>query len=276
MTCLPTQTIAAAILFASLLLDAALVDAADVLEKIVWTLPGTEVGDANLTDARTLIDEHGFESWFLLRTTNSNGTVASRTWARDGRYARLDASASDLFGAPIKGAVYRTQPTALAPFIAGVTRTYTIDCTMKQGELILAPGPDHAVVLGWRSPFDGRVAIRGSFNNRQTCCGNNSQVNWYVERGTAPDRKIGFKPETLAQGVSDDKVNGGISPFEMQDLEVVAGDWFYFIVDSKADGTGTPHHGDATILDLTITMTGATLPPPPEFEKDIRPLLTAH
>ena len=89
---------------------------------------------------------------------------------------------------------------------------------MKQGELILAPGPDHAVVLGWRSPFDGRVAIRGSFNNRQTCCGNNSQVNWYVERGSAPDRKNGFKPEVLAQGVSDDKVNSGLSPFEVDDV----------------------------------------------------------
>ena len=276
MTYLPRLTIAVAIIVASFVFDTALVDAADVAEQIVWTLPGTEVSDADLTDARTLIDEHGFESWSLLRTTNSNGPVATRTWAHDGRYAPLDWSGSDLFGAPIKGAIFRTKPTALAPFIVGVTRTYTIDCTMKQGELILAPGPDHAVVLGWRSPFDGRVAIRGSFNNRQTCCGNNSQVNWYVERGTAPDLTIGFKPEVLAQGVSDNNIDGGVAPFEMTDLEVLAGDWFYFIVDSKADGTGTPHHGDATILDLSITMTGATLPPPPEFEKDIRPLLTAH
>jgi hypothetical protein len=175
MTRLPTQIITVAILFASILLDAALVDAADVPEKIVWTLPGSAVSDADLTEASTLIDEYGYESWFLLRTTNSKGAVASRTWAHDGRYAPLDLSGSDLFGVPVRGAVFRTKPTALAPFIAGVTQTYTIDCAMKQGELILAPGPDHAVVLGWRSPFDGRVAIRGSFNNRQTCCGNNSQ-----------------------------------------------------------------------------------------------------
>ena len=110
MTYLPRLTIAVAIIVASFVFDAALVDAADVAEQIVWTLPGTEVSDADLTDARTLIDKHGYESWFLLRTTSSKGAVASRTWAHDGRYAPLDSSGSDLFGAPIKGAIFRTNP----------------------------------------------------------------------------------------------------------------------------------------------------------------------
>ena len=218
----------------------------------------------------------GHESWFLLRTTNSKGPIGSRTWIRDGKYAPLDSYGSKLFGVPVKGAIFRTKPTALAPFVAGVTSDYTIDCTMKRGEVLLAPGPDHAVVLGWRSPFAGRVAIGGSFNNRQTCCGKNSQVNWYVERGSAPDVQNGFQPETLAKGVSDNLINGGVAPFKIDGIKVEAGDWFYFIVDAKADGTGTPHHGDATVLELSITMTGATLPPPPQFESDIRPILAAH
>ncbi|MBC8356395.1 MAG: PSD1 domain-containing protein [Planctomycetes bacterium] len=270
MTSLSKYVVAAALCLAPVLIHAA-----DVPNEIVWTLPGSAVSDADLANSRSLVDEHGYESWFLMRTTNSKGPVASRTWLRDGRYAPLASPASNLFGVPLKGAIYQAQPQ-LAPFIAGVTETYTIDCTFKQGELMLAPGPDHAVVLGWRSPFDGLVSIHGSFNNRQTCCGANSQVNWYVERGSAPDLQNRFKPKTLAQGVSDDRINGGLSPFEMSDLEVASGDWFYFIVDARADGTGSPHHGDATAVIVSITMTGSTLPPPPEFETDIRPLLTAH
>ena len=272
MTSVSTHAAAAAVLLTSVLAHAA---DTDMSRKIVWRLPGSAVSDANLGNSRSLLDEHGYESWFLMRTTNSKGPVASRTWLRDGKYSPLASAASNMFGVPLKGALYREQPQ-LAPFIAGVTETYTIDCTFKQGELMLAPGPDHAVVLGWRSPFDGLASIRGSFDNRQTCCGATSQVNWYVECSRAPDLQNGFNPKTLAQGVSDDRINGGLSPFEMSDLEVASGDWLYFIVDAKADGTGTPHYGDATAVNVSITMTGTTLPPPPKFETDIRPLLTAH
>ena len=260
--------IAAVVCLAPTLLKAA--------DQVVWTLPGRTVSGADLAESRTLLDEYGHESWFLLRTTSSKGPLASRTWLHDGKYAPLDSYGDKLFGVPIKGAIFQTKPSALAPFIAGVTKDYTIDCTMKQGELVLAPGPDHAVVLGWRSPFDGRVSIRGSFDNRQTCCGRNSQVNWSVERGGAPDLTNGFKPESLAAGVADNVINGGLAPFKLDDLAVQVGDWIYFVVDAKADGTNTPHHGDATLLDLSITMTGATLPPPPKFENDIRPLLVTH
>ena len=253
-----------------------LIRTSDSADEIIWTLPGTAIAEADLQESRSIFDETGHESWFLLRTTNSKGPVTSRTWLHDGKYVPLEFHGDRLFGVPVKGAVFRTNPTALAPFVAGVTSDYTIDCTMKQGELMLAPGPDHAVVLGWRSPFDGKAAIRGSFNNRQTCCGKNSQVNWYVERGSAPDSTSGFNPETLAKGVSDNLIDGGVTHFRMDELKVAAGDWFYFIVDAKADETATPHHGDATILDLSISMTEAKLPPPPQFESDIRPLLTTH
>ena len=33
------------------------------------------------------------------------------------------------------------------------------------------------------------------------------------------------------------------------------------IVDAKADGTGSPHHGDATAFEVTITVKDAKLPP---------------
>jgi len=239
---------------------------------VEWKLSGEQIDGS----ARSLIDDLGYESWFLMRTTTAKGSIQNRTWVRDGRYVPLEQTSTRMFGLPLAGAIFRVKPNSLAPFVAGVTENYTIDCTFRKGEVLLAPGPDHAVVLAWRSPFDGLLSMKGSFNNRQSCCGVNSQVNWYVERGTAPNLKSGFQPTTLAKGVSNLEVDNGISSFEFKELEVSVGDYFYFIVDAKADNTGTPHHGDGTALDLTITVSGATVPPPPTFEKDIRPLLATH
>ncbi|MFO0248368.1 MAG: DUF1549 domain-containing protein, partial [Planctomyces sp.] len=54
-----------------------------------------------------------------------------------------------------------------------------------------------------------------------------------------------------------------------------ADDYFFFIVDAFADGSATPHYGDATRLEVTITVRDVVLPLPPSFEKDVLPLLAA-
>ncbi|MBM82316.1 MAG: hypothetical protein CMJ78_17250 [Planctomycetaceae bacterium] len=240
-------------------------------ETVSWKLTGSEINGS----AGSAADDFGGTPWKFLRTTNSKGPVASRTWIRDGKYVPLEQLSARMFDLPLAGAIFQTKPTSKAPFVAGVQDSYTIDCTFKKGEVMLAPGPDHAVVLAWRSPVDGQLSMKGMFNNRQSCCGVNSQVNWYVERGPAPNAN-GFKPKTLAKGVSNLEVEKGISPFEFNDLVVREGDYFYFIVDAKADGTGSPHHGDGTAFEVTITIKGAKLPPPPTFEKDIAPILASY
>ncbi|MBC8351954.1 MAG: PSD1 domain-containing protein [Planctomycetes bacterium] len=242
------------------------------LEVVEWKLVASQVNGTS----RAATDDFGFDTWHFLRTTNHTGPVASRTWHRDGQYAPLDNLLKRMFGLPLSGAIFQTTPTAKAPFVAGVGEDYTIDCTFKRGEILVCPGPDHAAILAWKSPFDGVVSIQGAFNNRQTCCSVNSQVNWYIERGGAPNLEAGLKPTLLAQGTSNREIEDGISRFDLNDLEVSVGDYFYFIVDAKADGSGSPHHGDGTALDLTITMSCAALPPPPTFEEDVRPLLAAH
>jgi len=132
-----------------------------------------------------LVDEFGHESWFFMRTTNAKGPIETRIWVRDGKYVPLDHRSTGMFDLPLAGAIFQTKPSTIAPFVAGVRQDYTIDCTFKKGEILLAPGPDHAVVLAWRSPFDGKLSMSGLFNNRQNCSGVNSQVNWYVQRGPA-------------------------------------------------------------------------------------------
>ena len=248
------------------------VNADEQPRTVHWKLTDEQINGS----ARSAFDEFGHESWFFLRTTTTEGPIQTRTWVRDGKYVPLDQLSNRMFDVPLAGAIFRTSPTTLAPLVAGVTEDYTIDCTFKKREVVLAPGPDHAAVLAWKSPFNGVLSMKGTFNNRQSFCGANSQVNWYVERGSAPDPQAGFHRTTLIQGVSNLEVDQGVSRFEFKDLKDFSGDYFHFIDDAKADNTGSPHHGDATALKLAITVSGATVPPPPAFEKDIRPLLAAY
>ena len=237
-----------------------------------WRLTGERVTG----DAPHATDQLGNITWHFLRTTNSQGAIGSRTWLRDGKYVPLDATSTRIFDQPLAGALFQKHPATLAPFVAGVTATHNSDVQWRKGELLVAPGPDHAAVLAWTSPVRGALRIEGTINNRQTCCGKNSQVNWYLERGPAPNLKSGFTPQRLAQGISDDQIDGGQSRFEIHDLPVEQGDYFYLIIDARADGSSTPHHGDATAVDLSFKVEGATLPPPPTFEKDILPLVAQH
>ena len=165
---------------------------------------------------------------------------------------------------------------ALAPFAGRYTAAQNVGVKFRAGESVIAPGPDHAIVIGWRSPVAGRLDITGEFQHAQNCCGKNSQINWYVERGPAPNLERGFQPLSLAKGRADFGTPSEHGRFKLRDLEVQPGDFFYFIVDCVADGTGTPHHGDATRLVARLTVHGAQLPEVPSFEKAIGPLLARH
>ena len=224
-----------------------------------------------------LPDGYGFGNvWHLLRTTRSQGPMATRTWQRDGRYAMLKLRGDRLFSAPISAWAFRLKPSALAPFAGRYTSAQNIGVSFKAGDVVIAPGPDHAIVVGWRSPVTGILEIQGEFQHAQSCCGVNSQINWYVERGPAPDPLRGFRPVSLAKGRSDFGTSTEHGRFHLKDLKVKSGDFVYFIVDCVADGTSTPHYGDATRLVAKLTVRGATLPKPPSYEKVVRPLLAKH
>ncbi len=79
----------------------------------------------------------------------------------------------------------------------------------------------------------------------------------------------------LASGESDFGTATQRGVFHVRDQVVQPDDYVYFIVDAFADGTATPHHGDGTRLEVTLTVRDAVVPPPPSFENDVLPLLAA-
>ncbi len=240
-------------------------------------IPYTWTADSNSISGRDTVTpgENGTPLWHLLRTTTSEGPVASRTWAHDGKYTSLDHVKENLFGQPISGAIFQISPTDKAPFIGAVTERHTGDVAWEKGELMVTPGPDHAAVLGWQSPADLSISINGLVDNRQICCGANSQVNWYLEIGPAPTLEESSSSISLAKGFSDAQ-NGGPAKFDIQDIEIQEGMFIYLIIDCKPDGSGSPHHGDGTTIQLNITTESYTPPPPPTFEKDILPILSSR
>ncbi len=213
--------------------------------------------------------------WHLLRTTRSTGPIGSRTWHRDGRYTLLKLRGDGLFSAPVQAWTFKLGP-ALAPFAGRYTAAQNIGVNFKAGDVLIAPGPDHAIVIGWRSPVAGRLEIRGEFQHAQNCCGKNSQINWYVQRGPAANLEKGFKGVSLAKGHADFGTPSEHGRFHLKDLVVRPGEFVYFIADSLADGSGNPHHGDATRLVAKLTVHGARLPEVASYEKSIRPLLVRH
>lgn len=66
---------------------------------------------------------------------------------------------------------------------------------------------------------------------------------------------------------------GQVGAFQIQAQPIQPGEFIYFIVDALADGTSTPHHGNATRFDVTLAVRDAKRPPPPSFEKDVLPVL---
>lgn len=219
-------------------------------------------------------DPDGQPVWHFLRTTRSEGPVESRKWLHDGRYTALTDAGDKLFGSPLDGWVYHARES-LAPAIGKLSAEYDIGLKFAPGDILIAPGPDHAVVVGWRSPVGGELEVQGAFEHGQSCCGDNSRIRWSVERGPAPDESTGFTPIVLASGESDFGTPTQRGEFHIRDQAVRPDDYVYFIVDAFADGTATPHHGDGTGLELTITVRDAVMPPPPSFEKDVLPLLNA-
>ncbi|MCY2962091.1 MAG: PSD1 and planctomycete cytochrome C domain-containing protein [Planctomycetota bacterium] len=237
-----------------------------------WNVGKEFLGQAKRANPN--VDRDDEPTWHFLRTTGMNGPVETRQWLRDGKYVPLAEQGDKLFDSPLDGWAYLVGQR-LAPLAGKVTAEYDVGLKFKAGDMLIAPGPEHAVVIGWRSPVAGMLEIQGVFEHAQNCCGVNSQIKWYVERGSAPDEKIGFQPTPLAAGSSDFGSPNQVGEFHIKDQPIQPGDFIYFIVDAVADGTGTPHHGDATRFDVTLTVRDAKRPPPPSFEKDVLPVLAA-
>ena len=235
-----------------------------------WKLSEDFLGQADKANPNVDRDEQ--PTWHWLRTTGFDGPVEKRQWLRDGKHVPLTEQGEKLFDSPLDGWAYRAGQR-LAPLVGKITADYDVGLKFKAGDLLIAPGPEHAVVIGWRSPVTGTLEIEGVFEHAQNCCGVNSQVKWYVERGHAPDEELGFHPTPLASASSDFGSPNQVGAFHIKDQPIQPGEFVYFIVDAVADGTGTPHHGDATRFDVTLTVRDAMRPPPPSFEKDVLPIL---
>ena len=237
-----------------------------------WSLRD-EFGTGAARENRTF-DREDQPVWHFLRTSRSEGPVESRKWLRDGRYVPLADAGENLFGSPLDGWVFRAREP-LAPAIGKVTAEYDIGLKFAPGDILIAPGPDHAIVVGWQSPVGGKLEITGSFEHGQSCCGDNSRIRWYVERGPAPEESNGFTPAVLASGEADFGTPTQRETFHIPARAVQPDDFIYLIVDAFTDGTATPHHGDGTRLEVTLTVRDSVVPPPPSFERDIVPLLSA-
>ncbi|MBC8352471.1 MAG: hypothetical protein H8E66_10815, partial [Planctomycetes bacterium] len=120
-----------------------------VASELRWNIGEEFLGQAK--KANPNVDRDGEPTWHFLRTTGMNGPVESRQWLRDGKYVPLSEQGDKLFDSPLDGWAYRAGQR-LAPLLGKVTAEYDVGLKFKAGDMLVAPGPEHAMVIGWRSP----------------------------------------------------------------------------------------------------------------------------
>lgn len=242
-----------------------------IAETMTWNLaedfrPGRRCENPNT-------DRYGEPTWHFLRTTSRTPTLASRQWLRDGKYEALENHGARLFDRPVDAWVKHAAGDYRQPVIGRFTLQHDLDIRFEVGDIFFAPGHDDACILGWRSPVSGTLEIEGSFQHAQKERNDNRGIQWYIERGPAPDPVNGFTPVELSTGDSRCGTASENNTFHVTDQTVHPGDFIYFIVDAWADGTEQPHTGDFTRLRLELTVQDVSLPTTPHFERDVLPIL---
>ena len=249
--------------------EIAAVRASDPRETLAWSLRDEFLTGGARGNPNT--DREAQPVWHFLRTTRSEGPVETRKWLHDGRYVPLAENGDRVFGLPFDGWIYRLNP-AESPVISAALEDNAAGLVVKRGDIVVAPGPEHAVVVAWESPVAGILEIQGSFEHAQASSG----IAWYVEGEPQPNAERAFEPVPLASGQSVFGTESQKGTFAIEGQKVDVGEFIYFIVDARADGTPSPHPGDGTRLDVTITVRDASVPPLPSFENDILPLLVSQ
>ena len=247
---------------------------ADAAEPLIWDLADDfQVGSHHQNPNS---DHDSQPTWYFLRTTSRVNGVAERKWLRDGKYIPLSQYGSRLFDLPVDAWVKHPAGDYRQPVIGRFALRHDLDLRFESGDIFFAPGYDDACVLGWRSPVTGTVEIEGSFQHAQQIPENNSGICWYIERGPAPGFRKGFNPVELTSGTSRFGTDTQLGSFHVRGQKIEPGDFIYFIVDAKADGSQHPQQGDFTRWRARLTVRDAKWPPAPHFERDVRPILANH
>jgi hypothetical protein len=110
---------------------------------------------------------------------------------------------------------------------------------VKPHSIVVHPAPNRRVLVGWRSPVEGNLSVKGSVQHAHLACGNGIAWALQLRRGNGT--------RTLAEGIAQDGTIHSIPPIE--NIAIRAGDVLALAV-SPRDGD---HTCDLTALELTLS-----------------------
>ncbi len=103
------------------------------------------------------------------------------------------------------------------------------------------PAPTQMIIVGWRSPFDGVIRIRGDVSGADLSCYYDG-VLWYIDKGTTPIASGSITP------CATQKFRSGSHGGDLASVSVHLGEFIFFAIH--------PNHEygcDTTRLDISIS-----------------------
>ncbi len=103
------------------------------------------------------------------------------------------------------------------------------------------PAPTQMIIVGWRSPFDGRIKIEGYVTGADTSCAGDG-ILWYIDRGATNIAAGSIAPCSIQV------FQGGVNGQNLASVPVRQGEFIYFAIHPNSS-----YGADSTRLSVSIS-----------------------
>jgi len=114
--------------------------------------------------------------------------------------------------------------------------SYSTGLPIPPHAVLVHPAPQRSFVVGWRSPVDGTVSVKGFVRSVDL-----GSIAWYVDKG-ANNLASGTVANAVLQNFQD-----GTNGSNLATVQVQKGEFLYFVIDPNGD-----YYYDTTQMDITI------------------------
>ncbi len=123
----------------------------------------------------------------------------------------------------------------------GVTQFTRPNTPVFPNAVHVHPAPTQMIIVGWRSPFGGRIKIEGYVTGADTSCAGDG-ILWYIDRGATNIAADSIAPCSIQV------FQGGVNGQNLASVPVRQGEFIYFAIHPNSS-----YGADSTRLSVSIS-----------------------